>query len=109
MITIAAGTAVCLAVEELTPLRPLVKWVNDVYLRGRDGVERKVCGILSEAVSDVESGTVENVVVGIGLNVTTRDFGRDLRSGGVHLPGGGKSQPARREDRGAPHGLFDEA
>jgi len=88
MITIAAGTAVCLAVEELTPLRPLVKWVNDVYLRGGDGVERKVCGILSEAVSDVESGTVENVVVGIGLNVSTRDFSPDLaRIAGSLLPG----------------------
>ena len=98
MITVAAGTAVCLAVEELTPLRPMVKWVNDVYLRGRDGVERKVCGILSEAVSDVESGTVENVAVGIGLNVTTQDFGPDLndRAGSIFPEGVSRNQLAAR-------------
>ncbi|MBQ9564228.1 MAG: biotin--[Synergistaceae bacterium] len=78
MITIAAAVAVCLALEELTPARPLVKWVNDVFLRGEDGSERKVCGILSEAVTGVESGEVESVVVGIGVNLTTREFGEGL-------------------------------
>lgn len=45
-ITLAAGVAVCRAVEDLTGggTRPVIKWPNDV-LAG----SRKICGILSEA------------------------------------------------------------
>ena len=41
-----------------------IKWVNDLYHNGR-----KVCGILTEAVTDFESGNIEFAVVGIGLNL----------------------------------------
>jgi BirA family biotin operon repressor/biotin-[acetyl-CoA-carboxylase] ligase len=34
-----------------------------VYLRGK-----KICGILTEAVSDFESGQIDTVIVGIGIN-----------------------------------------
>lgn len=78
MVTVAAAVAVCGSVEALTRRRPRIKWVNDIFLEGEDGAERKVCGILTEAVSDVESGTIESVVVGIGLNVSTRDFSPEL-------------------------------
>ncbi|MCR5347473.1 MAG: biotin--[acetyl-CoA-carboxylase] ligase [Fretibacterium sp.] len=74
MITAAAAVAVCLTLEEMTEERPLIKWVNDIYLRRGQG-ERKVCGILSEAVNSPATGGVESVVVGLGVNVTTRDFG----------------------------------
>ena len=76
--------------------RRIPEWVlgNDIYLdggnglEGADGEERKICGILTEAVSDVESGTIESVVVGIGLNVSTRDFSPDLaRIAGSLFPG----------------------
>ena len=77
-VTVAAAVAVCRAIEALTDRRPRIKWVNDIFLEGRDGTERKICGILTEAVSDVESGTIESVVAGIGLNVSTRDFTPDL-------------------------------
>lgn len=78
-VTVAAAVAVCRAVEALTDRRPRIKWVNDIFLEGEDGTERKVCGILTEAISDVESGTIESVVAGIGLNVSTRHFIPDLR------------------------------
>lgn len=87
MITIAAAAAVCLTLEELTPARPLVKWVNDIFLRGEDGRERKVCGILAEAMTG--SKGVERLVVGIGINLTTRDFGADIRdTAGSVFPNG---------------------
>ncbi|MFR9189091.1 MAG: biotin--[acetyl-CoA-carboxylase] ligase [Anaerotruncus massiliensis (ex Togo et al. 2019)] len=54
------------AIEALTGLETQVKWVNDVLVGGR-----KVCGILTEAVSDFESGRTESVIVGIGVNVKT--------------------------------------
>lgn len=62
-ITIAAAVAVCRAIEKLTSLHPQIKWVNDIYLDGK-----KVCGILTEAVTDFESGGVESIVVGTGID-----------------------------------------
>lgn len=62
--TFAAAVAVCRAIEILTDSSPRIKWVNDIFL-GR----KKLCGILTEAVSDFESGTVESIVIGIGVNV----------------------------------------
>lgn len=66
VLTIAAAAAVCQAIEALTPHRTAIKWVNDVLVDGK-----KVCGILTEAVTDFESGMVESVAVGIGVNVRT--------------------------------------
>ena len=43
---------------------PGIKWVNDVYLRGR-----KICGILTQASFDMESGFLDYAVMGIGFNV----------------------------------------
>lgn len=68
-ITSAAAVAVCLAIEELTLLKPEIKWVNDIYIEGR-----KVCGILTEAVSDMTSGRMLSVIVGIGVNIATASF-----------------------------------
>ena len=75
LFTICAGCAVCRAVEELSGTKPLIKWVNDVYLDGK-----KICGILSEATTDFESGTVDSVVTGIGINISTEDFPDGLGS-----------------------------
>ena len=62
--TISAAVAVCRAVKKLCGLELAVKWVNDLYYQGR-----KVCGILTEAGTDLESGQLEWLVVGIGLNL----------------------------------------
>lgn len=66
LVTLAAAAAVCEAVEEAAGVSTRVKWVNDILVDGR-----KVAGILTEAVGDLESGTMESVVVGIGVNVKT--------------------------------------
>lgn len=63
MITVAAAVAVCRAIERLTDKKPQIKWVNDIFLNGK-----KICGILSEAVTDFESGVIESLVVGIGVD-----------------------------------------
>lgn len=65
-LTFAAAVAVCRAIEELTDCRPKIKWVNDVYLE-----QKKICGILTEAVSDFESARAQWVIIGIGVNVKT--------------------------------------
>lgn len=64
LVTTATAVAVCLAIEKLTTKRPSIKWVNDIYLN-----DTKICGILTEAVSDFESGKIETLIVGVGLNV----------------------------------------
>ena len=74
LLTICAGCSVCAAIEKLTDKKPLIKWVNDVYLEGK-----KICGILSEATLDIESSTVDSVVVGIGVNLTTDKFPEEIR------------------------------
>ncbi len=72
-LTSAAAVAVSLAIEALTPLRPQIKWVNDVYIG-----DKKVCGILTEGVTDPVSGLLTSVVVGIGINCTHAAFPREV-------------------------------
>ena len=65
-VTTAAAVAVAEAVEKVCGKQAGIKWVNDIFLNGK-----KVCGILTEAVSDVETGMIDSLVLGIGINVTT--------------------------------------
>lgn len=62
--TIMAAVAVCEAIEAISGEEAKIKWVNDIHVRGR-----KVCGILTEASFDIESGETAFVVLGIGVNV----------------------------------------
>lgn len=73
LITTAASVAVCRAIKKVCGVDPQIKWVNDVYLNGK-----KVCGILTEAITDFESGQIESLVVGIGINCDTKDFPDEL-------------------------------
>ena len=84
--TIGAAVAVCRAVQMLCGLELAIKWVNDLYYKGK-----KVCGILTEAGTDLESGQLEWLVVGIGLNLTAtaEDFPPELAAkAGSLYPGG---------------------
>ena len=66
LITPAAAVAAAQAIECVSGETAGIKWVNDIFARGR-----KVCGILTEAGTDLESGRLEWLVVGIGLNLTS--------------------------------------
>ena len=79
-ITTAAAVSVIRAIERLSTVKPTIKWVNDVYVEGK-----KVCGILTEAVSDFESGALESVIVGIGINVSTASFPAELQGTAASL------------------------
>lgn len=72
-VTTTVAVAICRVIEKLTNQNPHIKWVNDIYLG-----KQKICGILTEAVTDFESGQVEFIILGIGLNVNTVDFPADL-------------------------------
>lgn len=75
LFTIAAAVAVCRAIENLTPAKPEIKWVNDIFCQGK-----KVGGILTEAMGDFESNSVEAIILGIGLNLAIgpEDFPPEL-------------------------------
>ncbi|MCR5501833.1 MAG: biotin--[acetyl-CoA-carboxylase] ligase [Lachnospiraceae bacterium] len=63
MITTMA-TAACRAVEEVSGEKALIKWVNDIYVRGK-----KTAGILTEASFDTDTRKIGYAVLGIGFNV----------------------------------------
>ena len=63
LLTTAASVAVASAVEDVLEKKLQIKWVNDLYFHGK-----KVCGILTEGIASLETGTVDSVILGVGLN-----------------------------------------
>lgn len=81
-VTIAAAVAVAEAIEQTAGFAPQIKWVNDVLMQGR-----KLCGILTEATIEGESGTVNSLIVGIGVNLRPHPaWSEDIRAiaGALH-------------------------
>lgn len=76
-ITIAASVLIRQAIADVTGLEPEIKWVNDLYLK-----EKKICGILTEAAADFETGNIDYIVLGAGINFTEpkQGFPEDLQS-----------------------------
>ena len=69
-LTPAAAVAVTDAILSLTGKEAGIKWVNDIFLDNK-----KICGILAES-QKTDSGFA--VIVGIGLNMTTKNFPDEL-------------------------------
>ena len=71
------AVAMCDAVERAAGIRPQIKWTNDLVLGGK-----KLCGILTELSVEGESGALQYVVVGAGVNVahTREDFAGELEA-----------------------------
>lgn len=76
LITAAAAVAVAEAVETLSGKETQIKWVNDVLINSK-----KVCGILCEGVINLQTGCIDRVVLGIGINVYTpeNDFDYSIK------------------------------
>lgn len=70
-LTSLAAVAAGRAIERVTGVGPDIKWPNDLLLGGR-----KIAGILTEMALEGESGRIDYVVLGIGVNVhqTPSDF-----------------------------------
>lgn len=92
-ITLMAAVVTVDTIEELTGVRPQIKWTNDVYLN-----RRKLCGILTEASIEGETGFIRNIIVGIGVNLYQRyeDFAPEIRdiAGSVLSETGVRVHPA---------------
>lgn len=74
-LTAWTAVAICDAIEQVIGERPGIKWTNDIILHGK-----KLCGILTEMGLEAESGQLQYVVVGAGINVsqTEEDFEEEL-------------------------------
>lgn len=73
MVTVAAAAATSEAIDTLCDCSTEIKWVNDIYLNGK-----KVCGILTEATTDFETGQIDSLIIGIGINTSEKSFPPEL-------------------------------
>ncbi|MCW2277076.1 biotin--[acetyl-CoA-carboxylase] ligase [Heliophilum fasciatum] len=73
-VTLLTSVSYCRAIEQVTGLKPMIKWPNDVLLSGK-----KICGILTEVHAEMEA--VNYLIVGIGMNVNHQgaDFPEEVR------------------------------
>ena len=89
-ITCWTAVAVCEAIRDCYGLDSEIKWVNDILMN-----RMKICGILTEASFEAESGTVDSLVIGIGINVNEKrsDFPEELESiaSSISIENGGKT------------------
>ncbi|WP_147623331.1 biotin--[acetyl-CoA-carboxylase] ligase [Treponema denticola] len=72
--TAISAAVICRCLKALG-FAPQIKWVNDIYLNGK-----KICGILSEGIIDMETSSVQAVIIGIGLNVKESNFPPELKN-----------------------------
>ena len=92
-LTPLTAVAVSNAIEKLTETDPKIKWVNDVYLNGK-----KICGILTEIVNGSEPETVDSIVIGIGINISTASFPSGLEGkAGAIMSGISRREISQRE------------
>lgn len=73
-LTTLTSVAAAKSIEKLTGLSVGIKWVNDLYLKNK-----KIAGILTEGITSLESGRIETVIIGIGINIRTEDFPEDIK------------------------------
>lgn len=73
LLTAAAAVAVSKTIDKLYETNSKIKWVNDIFVS-----DKKVSGILTEGISNFETGRIESAIVGIGINVRNDNFKGDL-------------------------------
>lgn len=73
-ITLFIAVAIVDTLKNHSGLNPGIKWPNDILIEGR-----KISGILTEAVTDMDG--IEYIITGIGLNVNQfkADFAEEFR------------------------------
>ena len=81
--TLLVAAAVYKAIKNLTMIEVDIKWVNDIYFKNK-----KIAGILTEAMTSVETGLVTDVIIGLGINFSIADFPDNLKekAGSLFMP-----------------------
>lgn len=80
MITLATGVAVVKTLERIGIENAEIKWPNDVMIN-----DKKVCGILTEAITKFNS--IESVIIGVGIdaNFDVNVLSEELQEGTTTL------------------------
>ena len=81
--TLLTAGAIYKAIKNLTLIDVGIKWVNDIYFKNK-----KIAGILTEAMTSVETGLVTDVIIGLGINFAIEDFPEGLKekAGRLFMP-----------------------
>lgn len=72
--TLLVAAAIVKAIHTLTGKEAQIKWVNDIYLG-----KKKIAGILTEAISSIETGLISDIIIGVGLNFYLPSFPEELQ------------------------------
>ena len=74
LITLATGVAVENTLKRIGVKNAEIKWPNDILIHGK-----KVCGILTEAITSFN--TIESVIIGVGIdaNISIENFPEELQ------------------------------
>ena len=75
-LTAHVAVSVARAIKKVCGINCGIKWVNDLVLN-----KKKICGILTELSVEGETCCVQNIVVGIGINVNAKKecFPKEIR------------------------------
>ena len=74
------ASSIVKAISRLAGIDCQIKWVNDIYLG-----QKKLAGILTEAISSIETGLITDVIIGIGLNFLVPEFPENLQDKATSL------------------------
>ena len=74
-ITILTSVAILSAIKSICNLDVKLKWVNDIILK-----DLKVGGILCESQINLNTNIIDNMIVGIGINVKEFEFHPSLKN-----------------------------
>lgn len=78
--TISVAASIVKAIYHLTNIKTHIKWVNDIYIGSK-----KIAGILTEAITSVETGFVTDIFIGVGINFNIIDFPDELKAKATSL------------------------
>ena len=88
MLTIVMAVSAMQGIEEITGLKAMIKWPNDIVMNGK-----KCVGILTEM--SAEPDYIHYVVTGTGINVNTESFPEEIRDTATSLYLEGKKRYSR--------------
>ncbi len=87
-LTCLTAVAFCRAIKETLDKDVQIKWVNDLYFKGR-----KISGILTEGETSIEDGSLSYIIIGAGLN--------------LYMPQGGFPEELKNKAGALLDGVFD--
>ena len=73
MVTLIMGLSVAYACKDCYDLPVKIKWPNDVVVDGK-----KICGILTEMIAEVDY--IKYLVIGTGINMNIEEFPEELKN-----------------------------